>query len=789
MLLRLCAALLAGVLLPLPAGLVVLPLLCASRPLSRRSLTWIPPVVLAFVTGAWQPRERPLQIDSETMTCIEGWITVRPHHDLRFGTWRAVLRVQQVSVDVDTDSSRSVDAGAHVIVRTRQALPPYGSRIRATGHLVAPRPRRNFHGWDERAMLRARDAWGTLLARNVAVLPGQAGNAVRRDLVEPLRARLLRITADVVADPARGLQQALLVGIREALAPELEAAWRALGMSHVLALSGMHVGVVAAGLLAVAGNLRTLRGVAVLLCGVFGYAALGGLGSSVLRASLMVASVSIATFLGRARRPLRSLGSAVLLLLAVSPQRIDDLGFQLSCTATLGILAVVTPLTRWALGQRGRSAWRRVCAWAVPIAGLGIAAQIATLPWILHHFGMVSWMSPVSNLLLVPPVDVGLILALAAALLSLLSPDLARPLWLVSAALLHTVAWLSMRVVQHLEPRVFLRNDAATVWLAACAAVTFVVGMLLSSRRRWGVVCIAFLFLAATFHHGRHADSPEWRLDMLDVGQGDATVLRVGDAVWLIDAGPLRPLDQGERVVLPHLRREGIDHLRGVVVSHPHADHYGGILAVLKAVRVDTLYVAAASLSHQVYASWRAAMPRLPVRGVQVGDHIQLGARTEARVLWPPRQDELASGANGVSVALWVRSPSAPTVLFMGDLEEDGERRLLQRWGDALRRHRGELLILKAGHHGSDTSSSAVFLDAIDAEVALLSVGERNRYGHPAAETLEALRQRACITLRTDRGGDIGLEQRGNVLWLVRPLARPTMLQAVAGGIDVVPAP
>jgi competence protein ComEC len=789
MLLRLCAALLTGALLPPAWGLAVVPVLCLTRPLSRRVLGWVPPVLLAFVTGAWGPRDELPRIDPQTITRIDGWVASRPRHDATSGTWRGIVRIQDITLATGTDSSRTCRATARVVVRARQAMPHYGARIRVEGHFVAPRARRHFHGWDERAYLRARGACGSLFAQRLVALPGHGGNALRREVIEPLRDRLRRAIEDVTSGPARGLLQALLLGIREALGDPLQDAWRALGMAHVLALSGMHVGVVAGGLLVLAGSPRTLRSVLVVLGGVFGYAALGGLGSSVLRASVMVACVTVASLLGRARHPLRSLGTAALLLVAVSPRRLEDLGFQLSCAATLGILVVVTPLAGWALRQRGRSPVRRVGAWAVPVAALGIAAQITTLPWILHHFGLLSWMSPLSNLLLVPPVDIALILGLTAASLSLLLPDLARPLWLVSAGLLHGVAWLSMCVVDHVETRLFLRSDSEIVVLASCTAAAFVIGMLSSGRRRVLVVLLAAACLTATLVLGSRGRFPGWRLDMLDVGQGDAVLLRLRSEAWLIDAGPLRPTDQGEHVVVPHLRREGIDHLRGVVVSHPHADHYGGILAVLRAVPVDTLYVATASLHDPIYTSWSALVPEVPHRGVQAGDRIVLDGATSARVLWPPPTDELSSGANGVSVALWVRSTEAPAVLLMGDLEEDGEEELLQRWGASLRRHRQDFLILKVGHHGSDTSSSTAFLDAVDPEVALISAGKRNRYGHPSAQTLDALRHRACIILRTDRGGDIGLERHADVLWLQRPAARRRVLPASSGAIDVVPAP
>ena len=153
-------------------------------------------------------------------------------------------------------------------------------------------------------------------------------------------------------------------------------------------------------------------------------------------------------------------------------------------------------------------------------------------------------------------------------------------------------------------------------------------------------------------------------------------------------------------------RRKGIDRLRGIIVSHPHMDHYGGIGAVLDELPVDSLYIAAASWNHSVYQSWRQQHPQVPQRGLALGHVVSMAEETQALVLWPPDSDTLRSGANGVSVSLWVRSRSGPALLCMGDLEEDGEAALLAVWEDSLRSAAAEFLILKAGHHGSKTSSS-----------------------------------------------------------------------------------
>lgn len=201
---------------------------------------------------------------------------------------------------------------------------------------------------------------------------------------------------------------------------------------------------------------------------------------------------------------------------------------------------------------------------------------------------------------------------------------------------------------------------------------------------------------------------------------------------------------------------------------------------MLRTFEVDTLYVARVSNDAPAYTRLRTVAAHVPVRELVLGDRIRLAPGYEARVLWPQDSDSLFSGANGLSVVLWARGVRHPDVLAMGDLEADGEERLLRHWRTDLEAARGEFLVLKAGHHGSDTSSTAEFLDAVDAEVALVSAGRRNRYGHPSAETLEALRSRHAHVLRTDRHGAVRLLQRGTTVWVERPGLRPQALGLVS---------
>ena len=170
----------------------------------------------------------------------------------------------------------------------------------------------------------------------------------------------------------------------------------------------------------------------------------------------------------------------------------------------------------------------------------------------------------------------------------------------------------------------------------------------------------------------------------------------------------------------------------------------------------------------------RARFPRIPWRGLVRGDTLQLGPHYTARVLWPLPTDVLGRGPNECSLVLAARGGAAPDAWFLGDLEHEGEARLL---GDrALQDVAPRFVILKAGHHGSNTSSTAAFVAALQPDIALLSVGAYNRYHHPGRRALATLQSNACTILRSDRGGAVRFVLRGETLWLERPAARAIAL-------------
>jgi competence protein ComEC len=729
--------------------------------------------MLAAFAGGIDAVPATPHLDAPATARVCGWIASAPERDAR-GTSAWLV--------VDTiDSTAAVRAwrGARVRLRARSTLPAYGTRVAVDGRLQPAAAPRNFGAADARAVLRAAGGAAELDAVRVRAVPGRAGPAWRREILEPLRTRLHAILMSTLGPAEAGLLAALVLGRRDGVDPALAAAWSALGLTHVLSISGMHVALVAAALVALCGAPTRGRGLAALIGGVWAYAALGGLGPTVLRAALMATWAAVALYLGRGRRPLAALGLAAIALVLHAPARRHDLGLQLSVLSTAGLLCWAPVLARGVLRATARGGVARLVAAAGAAAGIGLAAQAATLPLVVWRFGVVSWAAPVANLVAVPCTDLALVLALFGTPLALVADVLGRPLLLAAGALVAGLAHVSALAVAAGETRLFVPADLGTVVTAAAvAAAVCACGLCASAARRRATRAtggIALAALVAFVVACAWPRAPAWQMETLDVGQGDALVLRVGQAAWLVDAGDARPVDRGARVVVPHLRRSGVRRLRGLVLSHPHRDHCGGAASVLAAVAVDTVYVAGASWDDSSYVRLRDAHRHVPWRALSRGDTLHLSPGYRARVLWPGAHDEIGGGPNECSLVLWAHGSGHPDVWFMGDLETAGEAALVGR-DSSFERARAAFTLLKAGHHGSDTSSTAALVDALLPEVAIVSVGAGNRYRHPGRRALATLAARGCRVLRTDEGGAVRIVQRGATLWLERPAARRAAL-------------
>jgi len=664
-------------------------------------------------------------------------------------------------------------------------------RVSVKGRIEAPTP--DTFG----QYLKRIGASGTLRVDALDVLPPQPG--LGRWLEDARRAAAAGLER-TLPEPEAGLGAGILVGLRDRVDRQLAADFTTAGVSHIVAISGWNIAIVATSIGALAGALGRRRRTILTSLAILAYVAFVGPSPSVVRAAAMAGLVLLARELGRPSRATAALGWAVTGLLVVDPGWIGDAGFRLSVLATAGLMAWGTGLARRISGDQPG----RIRGWLAESLGVSLAAQAATLPVILLYFGRLSLVSPAVNLAVVPlvaPAMAAGALALVAGLLvgvgfpAALATLVGLPAWVLLGAIVGGVrlgASVPFASVTLEAPWNLIAAAAAAAAVVVTATPGGRIAAWLARRRhtaqtrstgrgaqrveparglatphagpprarRWAVAALAAATLALTIAVVERPPGVT-TVTALDVGQGDGILVESGDGQrLLVDGGPdptglVRTLDE---------RLPPWDHRIDILVlTHPHEDHVAGLALLLDRYRVRRVYEPGMIGPGPGYKAWLTALAdRHVTHGtLATGDRFEL-EDIEFHVLWPdPGRVPLhpadgGTAINNVSIVL-LGTVGAHRFLLAGDIEQEVDPELLAR---GLPR----VDLLKVAHHSSKTESTEPFLEAAHPRVAIVSAGLGNPYGHPAPTTIARLRAIAHETYRTDLDGTVQVRFEGGVL-------------------------
>ncbi|MFC1949519.1 DNA internalization-related competence protein ComEC/Rec2 [Chloroflexota bacterium] len=656
----------------------------------------------------------------------------------------------------------------------------YGDLLQVTGGLKTPQ---GFDEFDYKTFLEHQGIYSTIRYPGIEILETGQGFKLL-EWVYSLRNSLSGTIAEVLPEPQASLAQGIILGIRENIPQTVQDKFAHTGTAHLLAISGLHLSIVAGILLSLGIWLFGRRGciyIWLALGVIWLYALLTGLHPPVFRAAIMVSLYLTAELLGRQRSVITALVFAAAVMVGINPQLLWNASFQMSFAAMAG-LVFVFPLMRAlsrrvvgaTLGEEGIAA--SAAGFVADSFSVSMAAIIAVWPLIAYYFGIISPIAPLATLFALPALPGIIITGALAGVVGLFALPVAQ-----------VIAWLGWLFTSYMLLVVNVFNaiptieggwvNPAMVWIyyAALALILWII----NNRHKAGEIIpragslvsrlpvkwlIAPLLVVAILVSVTAATLPDDRLhtSFLDVGEGDAILIQKGSQQILVDGGPSpRAIALALSEEMPFWDRT----IDLVILTHPHADHATGLLEVLNRYEVKQVLFPALEYESGIYDEWLSLVEEKGIEytQAQAGQRISLGPAVTIEVLSPrtPLLTGTESDIDNNSLVLRLGMGEI-SFLLTADIMRESEFELIYH------RAVSKSTVLKVAHHGSATSTGEEFLVVGNPQLAVISVGADNTFGHPASEVIDRLEAKLGEEniYRTDENGTIEFTTDGERLWV-----------------------
>ena len=555
------------------------------------------------------------------------------------------------------------------------------------------------------------------------------------------REKLRQIMDDAFPEDVAGFAKALLLGDRTDIDYETSTDFKVSGISHIIAVSGLHVSILFGLIYFVTGRRRwptAIIGIPVVLI----FAAIAGFSPSITRAAIMQILMMLAMLFDKEYDPLTALSFAAIVMLIANPLVISSVSFQLSFACLLGILVFQVPIRGWIMDEKRLGRFKgKLINWFSSGVAVSVSAGVFTTPLVAVHFGTISLVSTLTNLLTVWIITFIFYGAMLVCLLGAIHAGAAAFVGSIVAWPIRYVLFVSKTLADFPLAAVYTKSGYIVAWLMFMYVMLTImqclkkkpVGLFAGLTAVSLCVCIGLSWLEPSLD--------DCRMTMLDVGQGQAIILQSEGKTYLVDCGGDYDEDAADTVT-ETLLSQGIRHVDGIILTHYDGDHSGGVEYLL--TRIDTdLLLLPYSYDENGVGEKLSGLVSEGTYLVKEDTVLNFGETTIS--LFAPIS---YNSGNESSMCILFQRENCD-ILITGDMGEDGER-LLMKYHELPR-----VDVLVVGHHGSKYSTSAALLETVQPTYAFISVGENNYYGHPAQVILDRLAEFGCVVYRTDENGTI----------------------------------
>lgn len=680
-----------------------------------------------------------------------------------------ILKVEKIN-----ENKSYKNTNLQLNVKKEEKLLSYGDKIIIKGNFEEANTARNEGGFDYKQYLKSKNVYGIISVDKKDIKLIKKNNVGVIDLLANKVSNSMKIKIEQnLSNETSNLLSGILIGNKNNLQKEIQEDFRNSSLSHVLAISGMHVSYIMLGITFVINKMKFNKRVSkiITIFILLFFIILTGKTASVTRACFMSSYIILASLFHKKAHVLASISISLLIILIINPYLILDIGLQLSYGGTIGIVLIYPILKKLKKKKEDKNSKfkkiiHKVKEKILDIILITISANLVIFPIVLFHYNTISFTFIISNLLISPIIGIIIILGFISVFASYIISPISKVMFLILQTFLnllikiaHFCAELPFSKVYFPTPKIYVIIIYYVFLIFIILARNKIIVIKKINKKIIIIFVIIIIILNLILNLILNFIPKTFTISFIDVGQGDSMLISTpkGKKI-LIDGGGSRDeelFNIGKQTLIPYLLNKGITKLDYILISHFDSDHVGGILSVLEELKVEKVIICEQE-ENENYRRFKEIVKnkKIKVYVVKKGDNVKIEENILLNILWPKDEKIKENAINNNSIVAKLNYKSF-SILLTGDIEKIAENEILKEYENSNILNAN---ILKVAHHGSKSSSINEFLEKVKPQIALIGVGEKNTFGHPNEGVLKRLENINTKIYRTDKKGEITIK-------------------------------
>lgn len=676
-----------------------------------------------------------------------------------------ILKVEKIN-----ENKSYKNTNLQLNVKKEEKLLSYGDKIIIKGNFEEASSARNEGGFDYKQYLKSKNVYGIISVDKKDIKLIKKNNVDVIDLLANKVSNSMKIKIEQnLSNETSKLLSGILIGNKNNLQKEIQEDFRNSSLSHVLAISGMHVSYIMLGITFVINKMKFNKKISkiITIFILLFFIILTGKTASVTRACFMSSYIILASLFHKKAHVLASISISLLIILIINPYLILDIGLQLSYGGTIGIVLIYPILKKLKKKKEDKNSKfkkiiHKVKEKILDIILITISANLVIFPIVLFHYNTISFTFIISNLLISPIIGIIIILGFISVFASYIISPISKVMFLILQTFLNLLIKIAHFCAELPFSKVYFPTPKIYVIIIYYVFLIFIIlerNKIIVIKKINKKIIIIFVIIIIILNLILNFIPKTFTISFIDVGQGDSMLISTpkGKKI-LIDGGGSRDEESfniGKQTLIPYLLNKGITKLDYILISHFDSDHVGGILSVLEELKVEKVIICEQE-ENENYRRFKEIVKnkKIKVYVVKKGDNVKIEENILLNILWPKDEKIKENAINNNSIVAKLNYKNF-SILLTGDIEKIAENEILKEYENSNILNAN---ILKVAHHGSKSSSINEFLEKVKPQIALIGVGEENTFGHPNEGVLKRLKNINTKIYRTDKKGEITIK-------------------------------